>query len=193
MKTLTEFDGFSLRNAMTKKQELLASGKTPEELPQAMGEALKVEGDRLSFLLAALAVIEGRSDNLKRVVVYSVDEGKAAPKGTVEKDGKHFLAEYFFVPQAKKEQRRDGRRPRDGKGRGKKRGGRDGRNRGPRREAGAGTGGAPGTPEAAPKRNDARRPRRDNRGGSGRPDQKPSVKPIEKAEPKTADSSTKTE
>ena len=130
MKTLTEFDGFSLKNAHAKKQELVGAGKTAEELPQALGEALKVEGDRLTYLLSALELIEGKPEGIKRVVVYAVEEGKPAPKGTVQKGEKHFLAEYFFVPQAKRPDRegRHGRGGRDGGGKGKKRGrGRGGR------------------------------------------------------------------
>jgi hypothetical protein len=150
VKTLTEFDGFSLRNALAKKQELAASGKTADDLPQALGEALKVEGDRLTYLLAALEVIESKPENLKRVVVYNVDEGKQAPKGTIEKGGKHFLAEYFFIPSAKKE-RRTSAGP--GKGsRGKKKG-RGGRGRGPRREGSQGNRGSQktdGAPKPAP-------------------------------------------
>lgn len=132
MKTLTEFDGFRLKNALTLKKELAAAGKTPEELPAALGEALKLEGDKLTLFLNALAVAEERTDHLKRVVVYAAEEGKSAPKGAVEKDGNYFFSEFFFVPQARSDRgaghdrgRRDGKR--GGKGRGKGgRGGRDG-------------------------------------------------------------------
>src|SRR5262245_23683379 len=106
-KTLTEFDGFRIRNAVTTKAELTKAGKTAEELPAAMGEELKLEGDKLTLFLAALEVAEGRHAALKRIVVYAPEEGKAAPSGAVEKDGKYFLAEFFYVPQ--KEPKRRGR------------------------------------------------------------------------------------
>lgn len=163
MKTLTEFDGFSLRNAITKKKELLAAGKTAEELPQALGEALKVEGDRLTLLLAAVELTESKTDQLKRVVVYSVEEGKSAPKGTVEKDGKHFLTEFFFAPSSQKA-------PRDEKGRGggrDKKGGRGGKPRGggQKREAGGGPGGPNRGAPSGPGRGAPNAPGRGGPGG----------------------------
>ena len=189
MKTLTEFDGFSLRNAITKKKELVAAGKTAEELPPALGEALKVEGDRLTLLLAAVELTEAKTDQLKRVVVYSVEEGKSAPKGTVEKDGKHFLTEYFFTPSTQKAPREDRGR---GGGRDKKGGrGGGGKGRGPKREgAGAGPGGGgPGRSAGGPGG-----PGGPGRSGGGRPPRdgaKPSVsakphvlpKPLDKKAP----------
>lgn len=121
MKTLTEFDGFRLKNALQTKKELTAAGKTAEELPQAMGEALKLEGDKLTHLLAALELAEGHPEHLKRVVVYTVEEGQKAPNGAVQKGDKWYLAEFFYTPAPKRkarEEHADGRRGR-GKGRDK--------------------------------------------------------------------------
>lgn len=136
-KTITEFDSFRLKNALNTKKELAAAGKTPEEIPAALGEALKLEGDKLKWFLAALELAEARIDNLKRVVVYAAEEGKSAPSGAVQKEDKYFLAEFFYTPQPKRESRggRDGdkRGGKGGKGRGGKGGrggGRDGDKRG---------------------------------------------------------------
>jgi hypothetical protein len=206
-KTLTEFDGFRIRNAATTKAELVKAGKTAEELSAAMGEALKLDGDKLTLLLAALDVAEGRQASLKRVVVYAPEEGKPAPSGAIEKDGKYFLAEFFYVPQAqpKRHGRGDERGERKGKGRGKRgRGGDRGRDerrgRGPRPTGAPGeqpqaAAGAPageksgeGRPEGDRSRRRRRRPPRGPRpegkaaapnaeGGEKKPAAKPNVKP----------------
>jgi hypothetical protein len=142
MKTLTEFNGFALKNALETKKQLVAAGKTAEELPAAMGEALKLEGDKLTFYLAAIEVAEARPDNLKRVVVLDIPETEKAPKGAEKKGEKYFIAEYFYTPAPKREGRGQGRHEGrgDGKKRGKGRGGRGGR--GQRDERGRG--GRPG-------------------------------------------------
>jgi len=95
MKTLTEFPAMNLKNAAKVKQELTASGKTPEELPQAFGESLKIEGDRLTYLLNALEIIGNRMEDLKRTVVYSLGENEKAPQGAVQKGDQYYLVEYY--------------------------------------------------------------------------------------------------
>src|SRR5689334_15778059 len=70
MKTLTEFPGMNLKNAAKARQDLITGGKTPEELGPALGEALKLEGERLTILMKALDLIQTRLEDLKRVVVY---------------------------------------------------------------------------------------------------------------------------
>lgn len=113
-KTITEFDGFKLNLARTFQNELKNSGKTEEEVAQAMAAQYKLEGDKLKIFLDAIAVSESKFQHLKRIVVYQPEEGKTNPPGSMDKDGKAYLAEYFFVPQAKKE------RPSFKKGRGKR-------------------------------------------------------------------------
>ncbi len=95
MKTITEFPSLSLKNASKVKLELIASGKTPEELPQALGETLKLEGDKLSFLMSALEMVGAKQNDLKRVVVYALNEGEKAPEGTIQKENNTFLVEYY--------------------------------------------------------------------------------------------------
>lgn len=121
MKTLTEFPGMNLKLAAKAKQDLLASGKTAEELPQAMGEALKIEGDRLNFLLNALELVGTKLEDLKRTVVYSLAEGEKAPARTTQKGDHYYLVEYF--PSLTKNEPSKNRGPQDGdkpKGRGAK-------------------------------------------------------------------------
>src|SRR6185295_9282668 len=123
MKTLTEFAAPTLKNAAKVRQELVTAGKTPEELPAAMGEALKLEGDKLTFMLAAIELVGEKVEDLKRVIVGALNEGEKAPSGATEKDGKQFVLEYYPSLSAK-----GGKPGRDGK-RGE-RGGRGDRKKG---------------------------------------------------------------
>jgi hypothetical protein len=124
MKTVTEFPGVNLKNAIKLKQDLIAGGKTAEELPQAMGESLKLEGERLDSLLTALEMVEKKSQDLKRVVVYTLAEGEKAPTQLLQKGDRYYLAEYY--PSLEKKHP-----PKDFKGdpgkKGKRRGGRRGK------------------------------------------------------------------
>ena len=117
MKTLTEFPGINLKNTKKIKQDLVASGKTPEELPQAMGEALKLEGERLNSLLAALELVEGNTEDLKRVVGYTLAEGEKAPPHVAQKGDHYYLVEYY--PSLKKPTRGGPQDAPDERGRGK--------------------------------------------------------------------------
>lgn len=145
MKTLTEFAVIHLKNAQAKADELTAAGKTAEELPAALGEALSIEGDKLKFLLAALEVYKVRSEGLKRVLVISVGENEKAPQGAEKHDEQFYLAEFFPVPVSSQKGRGDRRDERGGKGdrggrgdrkgkRGQGRGRRDERSAGEKRE-----------------------------------------------------------
>ena len=188
MKTITEVNGFNLRNALKKVDELTAAGKTAEELPAALGEALKLEGDKLRFLMAAMELAKTRGKeigDLKRVIVYALHDGEAAPSGLTEKEGNYYVAEYLASLNPPKQDRPGGERDgRDGK-RGGGRGGRDagGKPGGPGRggERGAGGGGR------GPRRDDAGRgPRPDMSAGGGAPKITPKITPAApKITPKT--------
>src|SRR4051794_10670040 len=95
MKTLTEFPCLILKTAAKTKQDLITGGKPPEELPQAMSEMLKLEGDRLGFLLNALEMVGTKFNDLKRIVVYSLAEGEKASQGTIQKGEQSYLVEYY--------------------------------------------------------------------------------------------------
>jgi len=150
MKTLTEFPAFNLKNAAKAKQDLVAAGKTPEELPAALGETLKVEGDKLTHLMNALETAGEKFNDLKRVVVFSLVEGEKAPQGAQQKGEHYYSAEYYppLEPKGGKPARggEKGERGRRG-GKGGK-GGRPDKKRGDR----GGRGGERGAgPKPAPK------------------------------------------
>lgn len=130
MKTLTEFVAFSLKTAQKTKEELVAAGKTAEVLTAAMGESLKLEGDKLSHLISALDAVESKWDDLKRVVVLALNEGEAAPQNARQVGSFAFLVEHYGPVGGVKKAGAD----RDDKRRGGKggRGGRDGRGGGGR-------------------------------------------------------------
>lgn len=125
----------TLKLASKTCQELIAGGKTPEELPQALGEALKVEGDRLSFLINALEILGTKLEDLKRMVVYGLLEGEKPPGHLTQKGEHYYLVEYYpslnKKAPAKDEPRKGGKEKgkrggRRGKGNNDRRGPRDG-------------------------------------------------------------------
>jgi hypothetical protein len=148
MKTITEFAAITLKNAAKTRQDLTAGGKTAEELPAALGEALKLEGDKLTHLLAALDAAGDKHNDLKRVIVHSTAEGEAAPSGA-KKIGEHFYTvEYFTSAKSapSRDDARGGRGDKRGGGRGGKpgeRGGKPGERGGRGGERGAGGGRPP--------------------------------------------------
>lgn len=202
MKTITEFSGIFLNNAIRSADELTAAGKTAEELPVALGEALKVEGDRLKLLVHAVGVARGRA-RLKRVIVLTLGETEKAPSGAQKIEENHFLPEFYPAPPSAqgRDHRNDdqGRRGkgRDRKGRGRrgdrKGGGRFGdSDRGPRESGAQAAPGGTSESGAGSEGDPRRRPRR-GRGGP-RPDAAtgspspagdkpritPRIKPLEK-------------
>lgn len=211
MKTLTEYKVVTLKAALQTRSELTQAGKTAEELPAALGEALKLEGDKLTLMIKAMDYFEKRSEGLKRIVVLQLAENEAPPKGAEMVETHCFLPEFF--PNMQPKPGRGGRFGRDGRddrgGRGKGRGDKK-RGRGPRGdrseggrlegryvETPSGIGaGRPVTPEAGaggrefsrrPKR--GRGPRRDQtanatgaEGAAGSP--RPARPPREKREPR---------
>lgn len=139
MKTLTEFNGSHFNNLEKQRAELVAAGKTPEELTAALGEVLKLEGDRLKAILAAEELVKGKIAGLKRIVVIQLAEGEKAAGGLVERDGLYFAVEHFpsGIQKPKAPEDRD---PRGGRG---KKGGKKGGDRGGRdnNRGGGGRGG----------------------------------------------------
>jgi len=95
MKTLTEFTALQIKNAAKTKQDLITAGKTPEELPQALGEALKIEGDKLNFLINALDLPMQKTSDLKRVIVMALGEGEQVPSNAAQKGEQVYVAEYY--------------------------------------------------------------------------------------------------
>lgn len=160
MKTITEFDGFTLKRGLQKMEELASQSKTAEEIPALLTEAFKYEGDKLKFFQHALDIAKARGASaqdcrVKRVIVLTLAEGEKAPQGTEQREEQYYLHEMFPTPPRPEK----GRGRFEGKGRGKGRGkgkrggrgkggdrGRGGEGRGEGRggegrEAGAGGGG----------------------------------------------------
>src|SRR4051812_19759107 len=102
MKTITEINATSLKNAAKTQAEVNASGKTPEELPAALAEALKLEGEKLTFVLNAIEVVGTKLSDLKRVVFYSLNEGEKDPGGKLLKKGDHYYGVEYYPPIASK-------------------------------------------------------------------------------------------
>jgi hypothetical protein len=178
MKTLTEFAAPVLKNAALKHAELTAAGKTAEELPAAMGEALKLEGDKLTHLLGALEALGTKTHELKRVVVSTLNEGETAPSTAKLVGEKYYTPEYYMPMVRNEAPTRDAKGGRDGK-----RGGRDGKGRG---GPGGDRGGKPGGPGRGPggDRGAPRGPRPEGASASpsgGKPNVKPNVTPVTQA------------
>lgn len=136
MKTLTEFSSSVIKAAIKAKQDLVTAGKTIEEIPAALGESLKLEGEKLTFVIGAIELVERKLEDLKRVVVMKLNEGEKAPGGVVQKGEHCFSAEYYpplNPPKAAhgKDHRHDGKGSKDRKG------GRNGRDKGRRPNKGA--------------------------------------------------------
>ena len=121
MKSITEFQNFTLIKAIKTKAALTAEGKTPEEISAGLGEAFKLEGDKLKHFVNALEVAATAGENLKRVIVLSLAEGEAAPAKATQVEEFHYLPELlvqtkYVAPTADKGGR--GGKGGGGKGRG---------------------------------------------------------------------------
>ncbi len=139
MKTLTEFSGFVLKEAMTKKAALTTEGKSEEEIQAGVNELLKLDEAKVGFYKNVVDMTSSRVDRVKRVVVaVKASETEKVPESYIEREGHFYLVEYF--PEAGRAPLRGGRDDRDFRsGRG---GGREGRGgRGPGREGGNRDGG----------------------------------------------------
>lgn len=92
MKSITEFQVFTLQKIAAAKNQLLADGKTPEEVSAGIGETFKLEGDKLRYALAASDLIKDKTA-VRRVLIVGFAEGEAVgPKyQKVEED--YYLVE----------------------------------------------------------------------------------------------------
>ncbi|HAR44493.1 MAG TPA: hypothetical protein DCS07_17990 [Bdellovibrionales bacterium] len=158
MKTLTEFTALQIKNAAKTKQDLITAGKTPEELPQALGEALKIEGDKLNFLINALDLPMQKTSDLKRVIVMALGEGEQVPSNAAQKGEQVYVAEYYAPLHGATPPQKAGHGDRDSRG---GRGGRGGPGRGKndrRDQKGGGQGRGPRKDGAGPGAGPAKRP-----------------------------------
>jgi hypothetical protein len=147
MKTLTEFSGFVLKDALAKKAALLAEGKTEEEAQGAIHEQLKLDEAKVAFYRNVLDMTSSRIDRVKRVVVaLKASETEKVPENYIEREGHFYLVEYFPGADSGRSHagRGDDRDDRGGRGRGGRgrndRGGRGGLGRSEGRGDGRGPG-----------------------------------------------------
>ncbi|MBU6154771.1 MAG: hypothetical protein KGP28_10755 [Bdellovibrionales bacterium] len=135
MKTLTEFSGFVLKEAVTKKAALATEGKSEEEIEARVNELLKLDEAKVGFYKNVVDMTSSRVDRVKRVVVaVKASETEKVPENYIEREGHFYLVEYF--PEAGRAPARGGRDDRDfrsgrgggreGRGGGRDGGGRDG-------------------------------------------------------------------
>lgn len=115
------------------KEEIIAEKKAMEEkirplLETKITEEFKLEGERLGYFINSLSVIFGkRIADLRRVVVFTVEDEKEKVSEHARKVGDHFFLAEYMAPLVDKSKRRGkgkfGKGGR-GKGRGKGKGGR---------------------------------------------------------------------
>jgi hypothetical protein len=131
-----------------------------EELSKYLSETMKLEGEKLQWMLEALSLVDSRRmADLRRVVVYKLLEGEKAPGNVVQKGEAYFMAEYLAPVGGARARDRSADRKREGKGKGK---GRDPRRKGRSTERGARSfdrSSAPGSADGIAARGDARAPK----------------------------------
>jgi hypothetical protein len=112
MKAITEFPSFTLNRAMQAKTALSAEGKSPEEIQASLGETFKFEGDKLKYFVNAIEVALTNKENLKRILVLSLNEGESAPAKAVQIEEAHYVPEFLILTKpvaASKTDRKGGR------------------------------------------------------------------------------------
>jgi hypothetical protein len=96
MKTITEFSGFALKEAISKKAALLTEGKTEEEALSAIHEMLKLDETKAPFYKNAVDMTSSRIDRVKRVVIATkANDAEKVPESFMEREGHFYLIEYF--------------------------------------------------------------------------------------------------
>lgn len=123
MKAVTEFSVFTLNSAIQTKAALTAEGKSPEEIQESLGKSLKIEGEKLGYLIQSLEVASTNAQNLKRVVIVKLNEGEKAPLKAVQVEELHFIPEFFAAAGSAPKPAAQGKGGRQGGNRGGNKGG----------------------------------------------------------------------
>ena len=76
MKSVTEFPTHKLLAGLKTKTQLAGEGNTPEEIQASIGEAYKLEGDKLKFFWNAIEIASQNLEGLSRVLVVTLAEGE---------------------------------------------------------------------------------------------------------------------
>jgi hypothetical protein len=109
MKAVTEFPSFTLTKAVQSKSNLVTEGKTPEEIQASIGESFKLEGDKLKYFMNAIDVANTHKENLKRVLVVSLNEGEATPAKAVKVDELYYIPEPLVTARPPTDPKKGGR------------------------------------------------------------------------------------
>ncbi|HEX5037435.1 MAG TPA: hypothetical protein VFX30_09790 [bacterium] len=125
MKSVTEFPSHMVKRGVEIKAELEGQGKTPEEIQASLGEAFKIEGDRLKHFFNSLDVA-AKNVGLSRMRVVTLAEGESAPPKSVAIEEHHYVPEFLVLAQPRQPERGGKGRGRGGGGGGGGRGGRGG-------------------------------------------------------------------
>ena len=124
MKSVTEFWNFALAKGSKAKAELVAAGKSAEEIATEIGAAMKYEGDKLKQFLSALEVAAQHPEGLSRVLVVSLNEGEVPPPKATKVEEMHYIPEFQKAPAPVNTQKVDAKGGRGkGGGRGPGKGG----------------------------------------------------------------------
>lgn len=123
MKSITEFQNFTLNKALKTKAALVAEGKTPEEISAGLGEAFKLEGEKLKHFVNALDVAAAAGESLKRVMVISLAEGEAVPAKATKVDEFHYVTEMLIETKYVQAVKADSKGGKGGGGKGRSAGG----------------------------------------------------------------------
>ncbi len=100
MKAVTEFPSFTLTKALAAKQSLTGEGKAPEDVEKSMGETFKMEGEKLKHFMNAIDVAGQNSQNLKRVLVISLNEGENPPAKATQIESHYYVPEFLITTVA---------------------------------------------------------------------------------------------
>lgn len=171
MKTITEFSGFTLKEAINKKAALITEGKSEEEAQTAINEQLKLlDETKVSFYKNAVDMSKSRIDQVKRVVVaVKSSETEKVPEAFSEREGNFYLVEFFSQGGAVARGRDDGYGDRNDRGGRGGRGGGGDRGRGGNDRGRGGRGGEGGGRGERPAYNADRAPRNDRPAPTGAP------------------------
>ena len=123
MKFVTEFANVTLTQALKSRAALLAEGKPAEEIQASLGGTYKLEGEKLTHLINAVEVASQNTENLKRVLVVSLNEGEQAPAKAVKVEAFHYVPDFLVMSRPVQADKKDARGGRGGGGRGRSGGG----------------------------------------------------------------------
>lgn len=94
MKSVTEFFTHKLIKGLDTKKALTGEGKSPEEVLAGLGEAFKLEGDKLKFFNNAMDVASQNMEKLSRILVVTYSEGETIAPKAVKIEEHHYIPEF---------------------------------------------------------------------------------------------------